>query len=149
EEIGAEPSVPTSGMVLALRDGLPPAVRRLALEDETVYWRAASGAIAAVRAADADRPASPPLLLGIEHRTPSDLAADRESIYWVDHQEGRVMRVARAGGRARVFAEHEPSAMAIAVDEEMVYWAVTGAAPSYKDGAIRAKRKAQMPRMPG
>lgn len=142
EELGAEPSVPRSGMVLTVRDAQPPAVRRLALAEEMVFWQSASGAIARVSAADADRGVALPLLLGIEHRAPSDIAVDREWVYWVDHQEGRLMRVSRGGGRPRVFAEHEPGAVAIAVDEEMVYWAVTGEAPLYRDGAIRAKRKA-------
>lgn len=148
EELGPELSVPQSGMVLAHRDTNPPAVRRLALDEGMVYWHAASGVIAAVSSRDAGRPAASPLLLAIDVHTPSDVAVDREWVYWIDHREGRVMRVARAGGRPRVFAEHEPGAIAIAVDEEMVYWAVTGTSPSYGDGEIRAKRKGPLTRAP-
>jgi sugar lactone lactonase YvrE len=141
EEINAESSIPRSGMISMHRDASPPAVRRLALDEETVYWQSAAGGVARVGSADADRPASRPLLLAIDRSAPGDVAADPEWIYWVEHREGRVMRVPRVGGRPRVFAEGEPGAISIAVDEEAVYWAVAGTAPAYMDGAVRSKRK--------
>lgn len=147
EDGAVEPSVPRSGMVLTLRDLRPPSVRRLAVFEETVYWQNAAGMIAAVDGWDAERgAASTPLLLAIDRSGPADVVADRESVYWIDHAEGRVMRVPRSGGRPRVFAEGQAAALSIAMDEESVYWAVAGTAPSYADGAVRVKRKSSLGR---
>jgi hypothetical protein len=145
EEMGVSSSIPRSGMMLSRSVVRPPAVRRIVIDEEKVYWQNAAGAITVVGRWDEDRDESP-LLLAIDRSAPGDVALDEESVYWVDHDEGRVMRVARVGGRPRVFADGQTGVVSIAVDDEAVYWGVTGAAPSYADGAVRTKRKASIGR---
>jgi len=53
---------------------------------------------------------------------PMDLAADEESVYWVDFGDGRVLKAAFDGGRVTLLAKDQAGPYSIAVDDTYVYW---------------------------
>ncbi len=70
------------------------------------------------------------------------LTADPAHLYWSDN-DGQVLRVARAGGEPEILATDQVLPMAIAVDDENVYWVDKGIDVFWhmQDGAVRKVSK--------
>lgn len=112
------------GKAQALTGNLP--IFATAASDGTVFWIEGDGGDRfAIRSIPASGGGSPTTLAsGL--RDPVGVAADEDSVYWVDELAGTVVKMPRAGGRATVIASGQASPDAIAVDDQFVYWANAG-----------------------
>ncbi len=68
------------------------------------------------------------------------VALDDSHVYWTDTARGRVLAVAKRGGKVATLASHQPGAFAIAVDETHVYFTLRGSA-QLADGSVRRVSK--------
>lgn len=64
-----------------------------------------------------------PKTLAVGQNDPSDLAVDGLDLFWSNHGANQIVKVAKVGGTATVFASSQPSPVGIALDDTHVYWA--------------------------
>jgi sugar lactone lactonase YvrE len=151
ERLASGDPLPLGGLGLAaglVLDTRPRALRRIAVDDGHVYWRAASGAIASVVDA-ATAIEGQTEHLEVDLSDPSALVLDSDFVYATDHEHARIVRVPRHGGRRQVCALAEPRPLAIACDDDAIYWttaasgagAGAGLGAGLGDGRVRRLRK--------
>lgn len=113
-------------------------VWRVAIDETYVYWLEGktSGAIKRKKRRG-DVPIQT-LTSNIDIAAPQSMALDRDAVYWTElgirAGAGRVGRVSKTGGDARILTQNQVVPLGVAVDDRYVYWANFG--PT-NNGSIR------------
>ncbi len=93
----------------------------VAVDAEHVFWTARFGGVVQQAAADG----SAPLTLASDQAGPTLLALDDLWVYWVNWDEGRVLRILKSGGDAAFEVAAETAQItALYLDTDSVYWGV-------------------------
>ena len=113
-------------------------VWRVAIDEAYVYWLEGRTRGAIKRKKRRGDGPIVTLTNGIDIRAPQSMALDRDAVYWTElgvrAGAGRVGRVSKTGGDARILSQNQIVPLGVAVDDEHVYWANFG--PT-KNGSIR------------
>ena len=121
-------------------------VWRVAIDETYVYWLEGKTAGAIKRKQRRGDGPIQTLTSGFDIRAPQSMALDRDAIYWTElgirAGAGRVGRVSKMGGDARILTQNQIVPLSVAVDDHYVYWANFG--PT-NGGSIRRLEKPTRP----